>query len=447
MSNYKEIDFACLPGPTHNFGALAYGNKASEANRGKPSNPQAAIQQVITKIAHLGREGVLQVVLPPHERPHVQTLRSLGFSGTDQQIIEKAHKANPMLLTQICSSSAMWSANAATVAPSCDTMDGKLHITPASMQANFHRAIEAPFAQRIFEHVFRPLIEEGGAEIHQALPYYPGLGDEGAANHMRFANDHGEQGVHLFVYGKNDQDTGQPVPQKYPARQQLSASQSLARLNRLPENRVIYVQQNPDAIDAGVFHNDVISVANLTVWMLDKGTYLDTTKVISDVRAALQGNLQVAISTNLDFETIRRTYVFNSQIVSLPNGQMMLIAAKEAQDNPATLAYIQSVIDDPTNPISKVEFFDLTQSMNNGGGPACLRLRIAMSEAERGKMQGRILLDQKLELELRAWADKYYPEHLEQENLRDPQTLINARTAYDELTQILQLGSIYDFQR
>ena len=98
--------------------------------------------------------GLKQGFLPPHDRPHLKSLRALGFSGTDKQIIEKAGKAEPQLLANCYAASCMWTANAGTVAPSPDTGDGKAHFTAANLAANFHRSIEADTTAPVLAHIF-----------------------------------------------------------------------------------------------------------------------------------------------------------------------------------------------------------------------------------------------------------------------------------------------------
>jgi succinylarginine dihydrolase len=48
---------------------------------------------------------------------------------------------------------------------------------------------------------------------------------------------------------------------------------------------------------------------------------------------------------------------------------------------------------------------------------------------------------------LMEWTEKHYRETLSEADLADPQLLIESHGALDELTQILRLGSVYDFQR
>ena len=47
---------------------------------------------------------------------------------------------------------------------------------------------------------------------------------------------------------------------------------------------------------------------------------------------------------------------------------------------------------------------------------------------------------------LTQWVSKHYRDALRENDLADPQLLIECRTALDELTRILKLGSVYPFQ-
>ena len=63
------------------------------------------------------------------------------------------------------------------------------------------------------------------------------------------------------------------------------------------------------------------------------------------------------------------------------------------------------------------------------------------------KKNSRVVLDECLYNELKAWIEKHYRERLSPTDLDDPALLRESRAALDELTTILGLGSLYDFQR
>ena len=96
--------------------------------------------------------------------------------------------------------------------------------------------------------------------------------------------------------------------------------------------------------------------------------------------------------------------------------------------------------------VNKVVYYDLGQSMSNGGGPACLRLRVVMSPEQIKTMQARVLLNDDLIADLEAWINSNYRDELHPDDLADPSLLAESRKALDELTSILKLGSIYEFQ-
>src|SRR5437762_7539014 len=133
-----QVNFDCIVGPTHNYAGLSYGNVASMKHKHAVSSPRAAALEGLEKMRFLASLGVRQAVLPPHERPHLPTLRRLGFHGSDAEVLAKVHKENPVLLAAASSSSAMWTANAATVSPSADTADGRVQFTPANLLTQFH---------------------------------------------------------------------------------------------------------------------------------------------------------------------------------------------------------------------------------------------------------------------------------------------------------------------
>src|SRR5207249_3020837 len=219
--------------------------------------------------------------LPPHERPAVEALRSLGFTGKDEEVIAAAARAAPQLLAACSSAAAMWAANAATVSASRDTCDGRVHFTPANMVSHFHRALEAVTTTRILCAIFA---DDRHFIVHEPLPAASQFGDEGAANHTRFASSPSDPGIELFVYGRVATDPAAPAPKRFPARQTREASEAIARRHGLAAARTVFAQQQPDAIDAGVFHNDVIAVGNGTVLFCHERAYVAQAEVLAQLR-------------------------------------------------------------------------------------------------------------------------------------------------------------------
>lgn len=427
--NYTEVNFDGIVGPTHNYSGLSPGNVASAENEGRISSPLAACIQGLNKAYMLAQLGVPQAMLPAQERPYLQHLYTLGYRGTPEEMIGEVDKTT---LSNLYSTSSMWTANAATVAPSVDTRDGRIHVVPANLHYQFHRSLEAIATMATLQKMLGDI-----ATMHTPLPGHVQFGDEGAANHMRFAPEHGEPGVHLFAYGTD----GKSGPKKNPARQTRVTSEALARLLQIRPDRVVFAQKSPEAIDAGVFHNDVISTNNGLVWLLHEAAYTDTKRVVDDVQQAVRGDLYVAMAKtkDLSLDDVVHSYVFNSQIVTLPDGSMILIAPTEAQKNPRARAFIEKTLSDPKCPISKMEYVDLGESMRNGGGPACLRLRIVMSETEKQQVRGRVFLDDALYGELIGWAKRNYRDRMIPDDLRDPNLLRESTKAMRELRHILKI--------
>ncbi|AGA74691.1 N-succinylarginine dihydrolase [Pseudomonas plecoglossicida] len=447
MKSY-EVNFDGLVGPTHNYGGLSYGNVASQSNSQQGSNPREAARQGLAKMKALADMGFKQGVLAPQERPDVAALRRLGFSGSDAEVIQRAAKEAMPLLVASCSASSMWVANAATVSPSADTADGRVHFTAANLNCKYHRSIEHPTTSRVLGAMFS---NDKHFAHHAALPAVAQFGDEGAANHTRFCRTYGEAGVEFFVYGRSAFDSRYPAPQKYPARQTLEASQAVARLHGLGDDGVVYAQQNPAVIDQGVFHNDVIAVGNGEVLFYHEDAFLETDAVLGQLRAKLAskgGNFQAICVPRaaVTVEDAVRSYLFNSQLLSRDDGSMLLVVPEECRNNERVWAYLGQLTSQG-GPVREVKVFDLKQSMQNGGGPACLRLRVALKETELAAVNQGVIMTASLYDTLLQWVDKHYRDRLGEADLADPQLLVECRTALDELTQILKLGSVYPFQR
>lgn len=439
-----EANFDGLVGPTHNYAGLSWGNVASKSNVNTVSSPREAALQGLAKMKRLADRGYVQGILPPHERPHIPSLKALGFSGTDAQILERAAKSSPSILAAVSSASPMWTANAATVSPSADTVDHRVHFTPANLSAKFHRSIEHAVTGRSLKSIFA---DEAYFAHHPALPCVSHFGDEGAANHTRLCNRYGEPGVELFVYGQVAFNEQMPAPKKYPARQTLEASQAIARMHGLKNENLVFAQQNPAAIDAGVFHNDVIAVGNGNTLFYHDMAFLNEELVLSELRSRLTGASLEAVrvsSAEVPLEDAVASYLFNSQLLNTPDG-MLLAVPGECRELPSVSRYLDKLLA-AGGPITAVEVFDVKQSMRNGGGPACLRLRVVLNDDELQAMHRGVILTDALYERLTAWVEAHYRDQLALEDLADPMLLDEVRKALDELTGILGLGSIYDFQ-
>ena len=436
-----EINFDGIPGPTHNYAGLARGNLAAEKNAQQAANPREAALQGLAKMRALAGRGFAQAVLPPHERPLVPALRQLGFAGDDADVVARAARDAPHLLAACSSAAAMWVANAATVSPSADTADGLVHFTPANLVSHFHRALEAPTTTRVLRAIFA---ETAHFVVHDPLPAAPQFGDEGAANHTRFASPAG--GVEMFVFGKHAFGGGS-APSRFPARQTYEASDAVARRHGLLPARVVYAQQQPAAIDAGVFHNDVIAVGAGSVLLCHERAYVDQSRVLDALTRAIGPSFVPVIvaESELSVADAVGTYLFNSQLIARDDGRYLLVAPMEAHQHKGARAVLDRLVAQGW-PIAEVLTFDLRQSMRNGGGPACLRLRVALTDAERAAIGVNVYLTAQLADALEAWIRRHYRDRLAPGDLGDPSLLAESRRALDELTQLLRIGSVYPFQ-
>ncbi|QZA79482.1 N-succinylarginine dihydrolase [Deefgea tanakiae] len=438
-----EANFDGLVGPTHHYGGHSFGNIASTGNAKQAANPRQAALQGLAKMKALADLGYHQGVLPPQERPALWLLRDLGYTGTDQEIIASLRDTPQGYLSAMSSASSMWTANAATVSPSADTQDGRVHFTVANLQNKFHRAIEHRQTFRSLNAVFS---NPAHFAVHEALPMYAAFGDEGAANHTRFCHDYGQAGVEFFVYGRQHWG-GQVEPTQFPARQTREACEAIIRRHGLVASHTVLAQQNPAVIDAGVFHNDVIAVGNQDVLFCHQAAFLNSAQVYAELTDKMGGRLQVIeVSSNeVSVADAVKSYLFNSQLLAKASGRQRLLVPEECKNTPAVWAYLQR-LRDSGGPIDELLVYDLKQSMQNGGGPACLRLRVALTAAEAKEVNSGVWMNDRLYPQLCSWVERHYRDRLLESDLFDPNLLVEVRTALDELTQIMRLGSIYPFQ-
>lgn len=439
-----EANYDGLIGPTHNYGGLSEGNLASAGNAGLVASPRAAALQGLEKMKAMQDAGLMQGVMPPQARPDMAMLRSLGFSGTPEAMLKAAWQADAGLMRNLYSASSMWAANAATVSPSPDSASGRLQLSPANLSTMLHRSIEHEQTYRSLRAAF-PF-----AKVHQALPQQSRFSDEGAANHVRLCDHHGGEGVELFVYGRDISDAG--LSTKFPARQTLQASEAIARRHGLHAGRTVFARQSAAVIDAGAFHNDVVCVGALDTLFFHEMAFDDTDAVLSDLRKAA-GDLfdlrpVMVPSDEVPIADAIKSYLFNSMLVQMPGeSRLTLIAPLETQEMPSTKAFCDRMVSG-NGPIGTVHYVDVRQSMRNGGGPACLRLRVALTDVEVMRCNPNMLINDNRFSELTAWVKTHYRESLAPDDLRDPNLMIESFSALDELTEILGLGdSFYPFQR
>ena len=361
MSNLVEINFDGIVGPSHNYAGLSLGNLASAKHGGSVSYPRAAALQGLGKMRHNMGLGLTQGLLCPLPRPNHGLLAALGLG-------QPADETERRLRAAAWSASSMWSANAATVSPAPDTADGRCHLTAANLVTMPHRAQEWPDTVRQLRLAFADTTHFA---VHDAVPAC--FGDEGAANHMRMGTSHAAPGLEIFVSGR----TGGA----FPARQHEQASRAVARLHGLDPARCLFVEQSPDAIAAGAFHNDVVAVANERVLFTHEQAFADPEGTYAAIRTALPGaEIVVVPASAVSLADAVASYLFNAQLLTLPTGEMALVIPLEAWEHPAVRAWLDGMLAS-NGPIRRVLPVDVRQSMANGGGPACLRLRIVADPA------------------------------------------------------------------
>jgi len=442
MSRLREVNFDGLVGPSHHYGGLSFGNRASMSHASQSSNPKAAALQGLEKMWTLASIGYLQAVLPPLPRPNLSLLGQLGFSGSLESKLRQCHRDAPEMFSAVWSASSMWTANAATVFPSNDTQDGCLRFVPANLASQFHRSLEAAATRDLLKAIFA---DSNHFDVTEPLPTHSLLGDEGAANHTRFEGKDG-QGLHFFVYGMDQGIDNRLLT--FPARQTRLASESVARLGRIGSEHIVYAKQSAEAINAGVFHNDVIAVGFGDVLFCHERAYANQRQVLNVLKETFlrTSNQPLQIvevpAEEVSLEDAVSSYLFNSQLLERLEGGKTLVVPIECRENAAVFAYLDKLVSDPACPIQALLVFNLRQSMRNGGGPACLRLRVQMAEAECEALSARVFLTETLYKELVDWVSRHYRESLRLDDLVQVQFYEECHAAFTELSEILQIPSL-----
>ena len=412
-----EINFDGIVGPSHNYSGLSLGNIASTTNKGMVAFPRAAALQGVEKMRHNLALGLAQGLLLPHRRPNCEWLESLGT---------RPEEVPDSLRPAAFSASAMWAANAATVSPAPDTEDGRCHLTVANLRTMAHRSHEWPATLAQLELAFA---DRAHFAVHPPVP--PSFGDEGAANHMRLGAAHGEPGVEVFVYGVRGG--------VFPARQHVEASKAIARLNRLDPDRTLFVAQSEAAIAAGAFHNDVVAVANENVLFAHEQAFEDGPGFYASLKRLVPELEIVEVPTRLvSLEDAIKSYLFNAQLVTLPDGGMALILPEEARETPSVWSWLEDMVAG-NGPIRRLCVVDVRQSMANGGGPACLRLRVV---ADPATVDPRFLVDaEKLDRIAKIIAGEW-PEQIAPDDLRAPSLWMQIESARQALYKLLDLSEL-----
>lgn len=412
----QEINFDGIVGPSHNYAGLSLGNIASASHKGNSSYPRAAALQGVAKMRGNMARGLAQGYFLPLPRPNDDSLRRLAVDpATDRALLAAAWSA-----------SSMWTANAATVSPAPDTADRKCHLTPANLVTMVHRAQEWRDTKAQLDIAFA---SRDHFTVHEAVP--PSFGDEGAANHMRFCEGHDAPGVEVFVYGRPGG--------RFPARQHEQASRAVARLHGLDPANTVFIEQNPAAIEAGAFHNDVVSVANERVLFAHEEAFADRDAAYEAIRTAFPALEVVEVpSSAVSLTEAIKTYLFNAQLLTLPDGSMALVVPEECRDSDSVWAWCEAMLAS-NGPIRQVIPVDVRQSMANGGGPACLRLRVV---ADPATVDPRFLLSEARADALEQVIGEWWPEQVDPSDIGDPVLAASVRTARAKLLESLDLTEL-----
>ena len=416
MSKLVEINFDGIVGPSHNYAGLSLGNIASASHKGNASYPRAAALQGIAKMRGNLERGLAQGFLLPLPRPNFGLLRDLAVGD----------ETNPALVAAAWSASSMWTANAATVSPAPDTGDGRCHLTPANLVTMLHRGQEWRDTQAQLKIAFG---DQRHFAVHDAVP--SSFGDEGAANHMRFCDSHDAPGVEVFVYGRPGG--------RFPARQHEQASRAVARLHGLEPRRCVFIEQNPAAIEAGAFHNDVVAVANEKVLFTHDQAFADQIDAYEAIRAVFPDLHVVEVpESQVTLEEAIRTYLFNAQLVTLPTGEMALVVPSECQESTSVWSWCERMLAS-NGPIRHVIPVDVRQSMANGGGPACLRLRVV---ADPATVDARFMLDEAKAERLEAVIAQMWPETIQPDEIGTEALAAKVIEAREALLAVLSLDEL-----
>jgi succinylarginine dihydrolase len=412
-SSIVEINFDGLVGPSHNYAGLSLGNLASARSAGAVSRPRAAALEGLAKMRANLSLGLVQGLFVPPPRPAHGWLEALGT---------RIDVAPPELAANAMSASAMWAANAATVSPAPDSADSRCHLTVANLKSMPHRSHEWPATLAQLQLAFA----DAAFAVHGPVP--AAFGDEGAANHMRLCQAHDTPGVELFVFGNPGGS--------FPARQHIEASRAVARLHRLDPDRTLFAEQSGEAIAAGAFHNDVVAVANGPVLFAHEKAFARPGEIGDALAALVPGFELVEVGeAEVPLADAVASYLFNSQLVTLPGGEMALIAPAECRETPSVARWIASHLA-ANGPIRRVEYVDVRQSMANGGGPACLRLRVACDPAT---VDPRFLVDEARLERIGGLVETAWPEQADPDALQSARFVGDVERARAALLELLEL--------
>lgn len=436
-----EINIDGMIGPTHHYGGLGVGNLASHSHRFQASNPRQAALEGLAKAKLVSELGIPQFLWLPPQRPNIELLQSFGFSGSVHEQINEAFLAAPRVLSAVFSGAYMWAANSATVTPAVDAQDHRYHFTRANLVSSLHRSCEALERKSSLENIFSSFDFH---HHHDPLPYCVSLRDEGAANHMRLSDPTGEMGFNVFVYGEDDstqagthseQTTeGQRAFSKFLPRQTKLASETIARQHRLNPEATFFLKQHPAAIEAGVFHNDVIATSHENVLLHHEFAFIDADEELNRLERAFELRtgrplIRVMVPNSVvSLEESVQSYLFNSQLLTpqlnssnlqsshASSPRMIFLCPMQCQQIDSVKRFLDAFIASSDNPVDEVRYVSVGQSMAGGGGPACLRLRVPADQPTLDQLPSIGHLTNRLYDDLLEVVEKHYPVQLTLDN-------------------------------
>lgn len=419
MSSLRELNIDGLIGPTHHFGGLGVGNKASEESQHQASNPRAAALEGLHKMQLVSSLGITQLYLPPPARPAWGWLENLGFTGDRREILARCAEASPILLSAAYSSAFMWTANAATMSAATDTMDACTHLKVANLSANLHRSIESEERYQQLRSLFANVPR---VSVQPALLGCAPLRDEGAANVMRLCSPSGSEGCYVFVYGSDDGPNDLQQARRRPPRQCMLASQLVAQSLQIASDRCIFVQQTPEAIDAGVFHNDVIATSHENLLLYHEQAFVDGVAFINQLHEQFSKRTNESLlaiqiqASELSLAEAVSTYLFNSQIVTQSDGSWRMICPSACQVSESVQSFLAR-LQRAVPRLKQIDYVHLQQSMANGGGPACLRLRVILDEEQIRQLPKSSIVTEDAAHRLQSIIESEYPTHVTMSDL------------------------------
>ena len=195
------------------------------------------------------------------------------------------------------------------------------------------------------------------------------------------------------------------------------------------------VEQSRAAVDAGAFHNDVVAVSNLELMLAHPDAFTDFANVQAAVCGGLPGAKVVAVE-GLPLADAIASYLFNSQLISLPEGGMAMVLPAEVRDNHTASRALDAALGQAGD-VRKTVFVDVRESMRNGGGPACLRLRVPVSAADQAAIHPGYILDEARLDRLARLIETHWPVAVAPADLSNPALWETARGADAALTNFI----------